>query len=89
MASGPASGLPKALYAAETYWFKQWTAAQCEEAEAAGAACIDVYSAFNGPDGTEPAGELLAADYTHPSQAGNDVIRDLLVDAGLSPALGS
>jgi hypothetical protein len=78
-----------ALYAAETYWFQQVTAAQCEEAEAADAACIDVYHAFNGPDGTEPAGDLLAADYTHPSQAGNDVIRDLLVDAGLGDGLGS
>lgn len=78
-----------ALLAAETYWFQQWTAAQCEEAEAAGAACIDVYHAFNGSDGTEPAGELLAADYTHPSQAGNDVIRDLLVEADLSEGLGS
>lgn len=78
-----------ALYAAETYWFQQWTAVQCEEAEAARATCIDVYHAFNGPDGTEPAGELLAADYTHPSQAGNDVIRDLLVDASLAEGLGS
>ena len=78
-----------ALYAAETYWFQQFTAAQCEEAEAAGATCIDVYHAFNGADGTEPAGELLAGDYTHPSQEGNDIIRDLLVDAGLSEGLGS
>jgi lysophospholipase L1-like esterase len=78
-----------ALYAAATYWFQQWTAAQCEEAEAAGAACIDVYHAFNGSDGTEPATELMAADHTHPSQAGNDVIRDLLIDAGLSERLGS
>lgn len=77
------------LYAAETYWFQQFTAAQCEEAEAAGAACIDVYHAFNGSDGTEPATELMAADHTHPSQAGNDVIRDLLVDAGLSEGLGT
>jgi lysophospholipase L1-like esterase len=77
------------LYANETYWFQQWNAAQCEEAEAAGAVCIDVYRAFNGSKGTEPAGELLAGDYTHPSQAGNDVIRDLLVDAGLAEGLGS
>lgn len=72
------------LYAAVTYWFEQWNAAVCEEAEAAGAACIDVYSAFNGADGTEPPGDLVAADHTHPSQAGNDLIRDLLVDAGLT-----
>jgi lysophospholipase L1-like esterase len=33
--------------------------------------------------------QLLAGDYTHPSQAGNDVIRDLLVEAGLAEGLGS
>jgi lysophospholipase L1-like esterase len=76
-----------ALYAAETYWFQQWNAALCEEAEAVEASCIDLYSAFNGPEGTEPPGDLVAADYTHPSQAGNDLIRDLLVDAGLSAGL--
>ncbi len=43
--------------------------------------CVDLLSAFNGPDGTTPAGDLLAADYTHPSQAGNDLIRDLLLAA--------
>lgn len=79
----------EALHAAETYWFQQWNAALCEEAEAAGAVCIDVYGAFNGADGTDPAGELLADDYTHPSQAGNDAIRDLLLDANLLEARGS
>lgn len=72
-----------ALYAAETYWFQQWNAALCEEADAAGATCIDVYHAFNGPDGTEPAAAFMADDYTHPSQEGNDVIRDLLIEANL------
>ena len=79
----------EALHAAETYWFTAWSAALCEEAEAAGAICIDVYRAFNGPDGTDPAGELLADDHTHPSQAGNDVIRDLLLDADLLGSAGS
>ena len=77
-----------ALYTAETYWFQQWTAALCEEAETAGAACIDLYHAFNGQDGTDPAGDLMAADHTHPSQAGNDVIRDLLLDANLLDSRG-
>lgn len=36
----------------------------------------------------EPPGDLVAADNTHPSQAGNDVIRDLLIDADLSDGLG-
>ena len=45
--------------------------------------CVDVYEDFNGPDGTRPSGELLAPDYTHPSQEGNDRIRDLLLEARL------
>lgn len=79
----------EALYAAETYWFQQWHAALCEEAEAAGAVCIDVYHAMNGPNGTDAGGDLLAAYHTHPSQAGNDVIRDLLIDANLMATDGS
>jgi lysophospholipase L1-like esterase len=79
----------EALYASVRYWFQQWTAALCEEAAAADAACIDLYAAFNGPDGTEPPGDLVAPDHTHPSQAGNDVIRDLLIDAGLSELIGN
>ena len=71
------------LYAAETYWLHQWRDAMCAAAEAANATCIDVYGAFNGADGTDPPGEFVSADYTHPSQAGNDRIRDLLVDAEL------
>ena len=49
----------------------------CEEAEAVGAACVDVHSAFNGTDGNEPPTNFVGADYTHPSQEGNDVIRGL------------
>jgi lysophospholipase L1-like esterase len=73
----------EALYAAETAWFHEWNAAMCEEAAAVKATCIDVYAAFNGADGTDPPAEFVAADYTHPSQRGNDVIRDLLVEAAL------
>jgi lysophospholipase L1-like esterase len=39
-----------------------------------------VLQAFNGEDATTPAGDLVAADYTHPSQKGNDLIRDLLLN---------
>jgi hypothetical protein len=45
---------------------------------------VDVYSAFNGTDGTEPPTDFVGADYTHPSQEGNDVIRDLLIEANLA-----
>ena len=71
------------LLEVERYWFNQWREALCAEAEAAGAVCIDVYSAFNAPDGMQPAADFVAADYTHPSQAGNDLIRDLLIEADL------
>ena len=71
------------LYAAERYWFHQWREVMCAEAEAVDAACIDVYSAFNGADGSEPPVDFVGADYTHPNQEGNDVIRDLLIEADL------
>ena len=45
---------------------------------------MDVYTAFNGPDADEPPVDFVAADYTHPSQVGNDVIRDLLIEADLT-----
>jgi lysophospholipase L1-like esterase len=57
----------------------RWNDALCEEAADIDAVCVDVYRAFNGDDGRQPAGTMLAADYTHPSQLGNDAIRDLLL----------
>jgi lysophospholipase L1-like esterase len=68
-----------------SYGLEQWNQASCEEAEAIGAVCIDVLPAFNGADGTKPAGDLLAPDYTHPSQAGNDAILKLLLASDLAP----
>jgi lysophospholipase L1-like esterase len=75
------------LYDAVTYFLQTWRPALCEEAAATGAVCVDVYSAFNGPDGTQPPGAYLAPDYAHPSQEGNDRIRDLLVEADLADLL--
>ncbi|WP_181035116.1 SGNH/GDSL hydrolase family protein [Arthrobacter sp. B0490] len=57
-----------------------WRTTACEEAERIEGECVDLLTAFNGPDGLTPSGDLLAADYTHPSQKGNDLIRDLLLD---------
>lgn len=68
-----------------TYAVDSWRDALCEVVADADAVCIDVYAAFNGPDGRQPAGELLASDHTHPSQQGNDLIRDLLLEANLLP----
>lgn len=56
-----------------------WRTAVCDEVEAIGGTCVDLLEPFNGADGMTPSGDLLAADYTHPSQAGNDRIRDLLL----------
>ena len=39
----------------------------CAAAEGNGFGCADIYRAFNGPDGVKPSGDLLAEDYTHPS----------------------
>jgi lysophospholipase L1-like esterase len=77
-------GTRKELYAAVRYWMHEWRDALCDEAEAVGAVCVDVYTAFNGPDGDQPPADFVAADHTHPSQVGNDVIRDLLIGAGLT-----
>jgi lysophospholipase L1-like esterase len=50
----------------------------CRVAAAHDAKCIDTLRAFNGPQGDEPAGELLASDYTHPSAKGMALIARLL-----------
>jgi len=62
-----------------------FNAAACSVVSAHGGVCIDVYHAFNGPDGTKPAGELLADDHTHPSAVGQATIAELLEQAGLVP----
>ena len=72
-----------------TYAVRSWRDELCAIADELDATCIDLYAAFNGPDGSRPAGELLASDHTHPSQEGNDLIRDLLLDANLLPTTPS
>lgn len=71
------------------YAVDSWRDALCGVVADVGGTCIDVHAAFNGPDGSRPAGELLASDHTHPSQLGNDRIRDLLLEANLLPTTGS
>ena len=56
----------------------------CHAAAKAGAACVDIYPAFNGPDGRRPAGELLAPDGTHPSAKGHKAIARVLADLDLA-----
>jgi lysophospholipase L1-like esterase len=57
----------------------------CEAAAAHEAVCVDVYHAFNGADGRQPAGDLLEGDYTHPNQAGHQKMAELLFAAGMAP----
>jgi lysophospholipase L1-like esterase len=58
---------------------------QCDLVERHGGDCIDVYSAFNGSDGSKPARQLLASDHTHPSPKGHKVIAQLLAQSGREP----
>jgi lysophospholipase L1-like esterase len=62
-----------------------WNTMLCDVAEANHFNCVDIYHAFNGPHGTKAAGDLLAADYTHPSDKGNALIAKLLVARGYAP----
>lgn len=62
-----------------------WSAMICDSAKAHKFSCADIYHAFNGPTGEKPSGDLLADDYTHPSQKGNDEIAKVLVSLGFAP----
>lgn len=62
-----------------------WNTMLCSSAERHGFACADIYHAFNGPGGAKPSGQLLATDYTHPSDAGNARIARVLVAQGFEP----
>ena len=64
---------------------KAWNTMICGAAEANGFTCADISTAFNGEDGTKQSGDLLARDYTHPSDRGNQVIADELVKLGFEP----
>jgi len=59
--------------------------AACKVAAEHDAPCVDVYHAFNGADGADDAGPLLAADHTHPSAEGHELIAELIMDTGLAP----
>ena len=62
-----------------------WNKMICNAAEENGFVCADIYRAFNGSDGLTPSGDLVAADYTHPSAKGNDLIARVLTDLGFAP----
>jgi lysophospholipase L1-like esterase len=60
-------------------------AALCRVALAHDAVCVDIYHAFNGPDGMASSLPLLAPDMTHPSQLGMDTIAQTMAAAGYAP----
>ena len=62
-----------------------WNDMICTVAEEHKFGCADIYHAFNGPDGSKASGELLADDYTHPSEKGNALIAQVLIDQGFAP----
>lgn len=68
--------------------FDEWNAMLCDTGTANNFGCVDLYHAFNGPDGTTAPGVVLGADYTHPSQIGNDVIAGLLDGVDVSAITG-
>jgi hypothetical protein len=47
--------------------------------------CANISRAFNGANGLKPSGDLLGADYTHPSQKGNALIARTLIGLGFAP----
>jgi len=57
--------------------YDRWNAMECTKAKQHRLECIDVYHAFNGPEGDQVAGANVI-DGVHPSQAGHDVITALL-----------
>ena len=69
-----------------TALYDDWNRMECGRATTNFFTCVDVYHAFNGPDGDQPIGDL-AVDGAHPSQAGHDRIAELLVELDLTPVL--
>jgi lysophospholipase L1-like esterase len=63
----------------------KWNAELCQSARAHRFGCADISRVFNGANGLKPSGDLLGADYTHPSQKGNAVIARTLFGLGFAP----
>jgi lysophospholipase L1-like esterase len=82
---GPAVPLSKAERQTTTLFIDLWNSMLCAAATTSGFACADIYHRFNGPRGETPSGDLLAGDYTHPSDEGNQVIAATLVAQGFAP----
>ena len=81
----PVAQLTRAQERLTAVFVGTWNTMLCNSAKAHGFVCADIATAFNGPDGMRPSGDLLAADYTHPSNKGNEVIARVLADLGYAP----
>jgi len=65
-----------------------FAASACRVAAQHGAVCIDSYHAFDGVSGMGDPTRLLAADHTHPNEAGHQLIARLLEKVSLAPIGG-
>jgi lysophospholipase L1-like esterase len=81
----PGHALSPAGIAATVAVVKAWNQMICRAAEANGFVCADISTRFNGADGRKASGDLLATDYTHPSDKGNEAIAQVLVGLGFAP----
>ena len=57
----------------------------CRDADASGAACVDLVTAFNGPTGDVAPKGLIGPDNKHPTAAGHELIAKTLDAAGYKP----
>lgn len=69
--------------------YDRWNAMIQEQAGAAGYQYVDVYHAFNGPDGTSSYYPRYTDDGVHPNQAGNDAIVGVLRSVDVSAISGT
>jgi lysophospholipase L1-like esterase len=78
-------GVPPEAIQATHAVVEAWNAMVCKAATLNGFICADIYHAFNGADGRKGALDLLARDFTHPSEKGNEVIAQVLSNTGYAP----
>ncbi|MDP9219735.1 MAG: hypothetical protein M3P23_04250 [Actinomycetota bacterium] len=83
----PGIPLTKAERKTTRLFIDLWNSMLCSAATMSAFACADIYHRFNGPQGDTPSGDLLAGDYTHPSDKGNQAIAATLVAQGFAPLL--
>jgi lysophospholipase L1-like esterase len=81
----PGLRLTKAQGETTRLFIDLWDSMLCSAAARSGFACADIYHRFNGRRGETPSGDLLAGDYTHPSDKGNQAIAATLVAQGFAP----